>query len=45
MKIADALASAKYVVDADGNKTDVVIPLDGSASCMKDTASLLFARR
>jgi hypothetical protein len=28
MKIADALASAKYVVDSDGNKTDVVIPIE-----------------
>jgi len=28
MKISDALASAKYVVDSDGNKTDVVIPIE-----------------
>ncbi len=28
MKIADALASAKYVVDSDGKKTDVVIPME-----------------
>jgi len=28
MKIADALASAKYVVDSEGNKTEVVIPIE-----------------
>lgn len=28
MKISDALASAKYVVDSNGNKTDVVIPME-----------------
>ena len=28
MKISDALASAKYVVDSDGNKTEVVIPIE-----------------
>ena len=28
MKIADALAETKYVVDVNGNRTDVVIPLE-----------------
>jgi len=28
MRISDALENAKYVVGADGSKTDVLIPLD-----------------
>jgi hypothetical protein len=28
MKISDALENAKYVVGQDGNKTDVVIPIN-----------------
>ncbi|MCI0521967.1 MAG: hypothetical protein L0Z70_17120 [Chloroflexi bacterium] len=28
MKISDALSSARYVVDPNGNKTDVLIPVE-----------------